>query len=100
MSITRRNFYPPLNEHGKGEIMDKIGEKVRKKTVERCFLHVDLYFCSCGCAFDTSSKIFFANNCSKNPVFFGHPVKFFQFFVIKIFIFSNAWGKRESASAS
>ena len=48
MSITRRNFYPPLNEHGKGEIMDKIGEKVRKKRLKDVFCMLIFIFALLG----------------------------------------------------
>ena len=48
MSITRRNFYPPLNEHGKGEIMDKIGEKVRKKRLKDVFCMLIFIFALVG----------------------------------------------------
>jgi len=48
VSITRRNFYPPLNEHGKGEIMDKIGEKVRKKRLKDVFCMLIFIFALVG----------------------------------------------------
>src|SRR3569833_2052493 len=48
VSITRRNFYPPLNEHGKGEIIDKIGEKVRKKRLKDVFCMLIFIFALVG----------------------------------------------------
>ena len=48
MSITRRNFYPSLNEHGKGEIMDQIGEKVRKKRLKDVFCMLIFIFALVG----------------------------------------------------
>ena len=59
MSITRRNFYRPLNEHGKGEIMDKIGEKVRKKRLKDVFCMLIFIFALVGVHSILAPKFFY-----------------------------------------